>query len=101
MNDRPTPETDALDCELHNPRVLQDRYSEMMEHAQNMERERDEAREALDRASLYISNFTGSCPYDLFNIEPHDSPCSEACDKYANDMHLCWKKHFANKEAAK
>lgn len=38
-----TPETDALDCELHNPRVLSDRYSEMMEHAQKLERERDEA----------------------------------------------------------
>jgi hypothetical protein len=45
-----TPETDALDCELHNPRVLSDRYSEMMEHAQKLERERDEAR--IDAAQL-------------------------------------------------
>jgi hypothetical protein len=43
MIELPTPETDALDCELHNPRVLSDRYSEMMEHAQKLERERDEA----------------------------------------------------------
>ena len=42
-----TPETDALDCELHTPRVLQDRYSEMRDHAQKLERERDEAREAF------------------------------------------------------
>lgn len=48
---RPTPKTDALDCELHNPRVLQDRYSEMMEHSQNMERERDEARELARQIS--------------------------------------------------
>jgi hypothetical protein len=48
-----TPETDALDCELHNPRVLQDRYSEMMEHAQKLERERDEAREALEHITEY------------------------------------------------
>lgn len=47
MSERATPETDDLDRELHNPRVLQDRYSEMMEHAQNMERERDEARESI------------------------------------------------------
>jgi len=47
MSDRPTPETDALDCELHNPRVMQDRYSEMRDHAQQLERERDEARGAL------------------------------------------------------
>ena len=47
MNKLPTPETDDLDRELHNPRVLQDRYSEMMEHAQNMERERDEARNKM------------------------------------------------------
>lgn len=45
---RPTPETDALDCELHTPRVLQDRYSEMRDHAQKLERERNEAREKLD-----------------------------------------------------
>jgi uncharacterized coiled-coil DUF342 family protein len=49
MKARPTPETDALDCELHNPRVLSDRYSEMMEHAQKLERERDEAREEAKR----------------------------------------------------
>jgi hypothetical protein len=48
MSDRPTPETDALDCELHTPRVLQDRYSEMRDHAQKLERERDEA--LMDRA---------------------------------------------------
>lgn len=48
MNDRPTPETDALDRELHNPCVLQDRYSEMMEHAQKLERERDEARKEAE-----------------------------------------------------
>lgn len=47
MNERPTPETDALDCELHTPRVLQDRYSEMRDHAQKLERERDEAREKM------------------------------------------------------
>jgi hypothetical protein len=40
-----TPDTDALNCELHNPRVLSDRYSEMMEHAQKLERERDEVRQ--------------------------------------------------------
>jgi hypothetical protein len=38
-----TPETDALDRELHTPSVLQDRYSEMRDHAQKLERERDEA----------------------------------------------------------
>jgi cell division septum initiation protein DivIVA len=48
MSNRPTPETDALDCELHNPRVLQDRYSEMMEHAQKLERERDELQKAVN-----------------------------------------------------
>ena len=42
MNERPTPETDALDRELHSPRVLQDRYSEMRDHARRLERERDE-----------------------------------------------------------
>lgn len=53
MNERTTPETDELDCELHNPRVIQDRYSEMLEHARRMERERDEARsESLEQARL-------------------------------------------------
>jgi hypothetical protein len=48
MSDIPTPETDALDCELHNPRVLSDRYSEMMEHAQKLERELDKVRHKLE-----------------------------------------------------
>ena len=52
MSERPTPETDALDCELHTPRVLQDRYSEMRDHAQKLERERDEAREKAERYRL-------------------------------------------------
>ena len=52
MSDRPAPETDALDCELHTPRVLQDRYSEMRDHAQKLERERDEAREKAERYRL-------------------------------------------------
>ena len=47
MIERTTPETDALDCELHNPKVLSDRYSIMRDHSCRMERERDEAREAL------------------------------------------------------
>jgi hypothetical protein len=65
-----------------------------------LKRQRDEAREALDQASLYISEFTGSCPNESLDVEPHDEPCSCVCDKYANDMHLCWKKHFTNKEDA-
>ena len=59
MND--TPETDALDCELHAPRVLQDRYSEMRDHAQKLERERDEARnkmaDALQEIDLRTLDF--------------------------------------------
>lgn len=50
-----TPETDALDCELHNPRVLSDRYSEMRDFARKLERERDEARaenETLRRLNI-------------------------------------------------
>ena len=54
MSDRPTPETDALDCELHNPRVMQDSYSEMRDHAQQLERERDEAREQI-KELIYIT----------------------------------------------
>ena len=45
MNNTPTPETDELDRELHTPHVLQDRYSKMRDHAQKLERERDELRE--------------------------------------------------------
>lgn len=37
-----TPDTDALDHELHSPCVLQDRYSEMRDHARRLERERNE-----------------------------------------------------------
>ena len=60
MSDRPTLETDDLDLELHNPRVLQDRYSEMMEHARKLERERDEAirqRNETNESSVFSCNF--------------------------------------------
>jgi hypothetical protein len=57
---RPTPETDALDRELHNPRVLQDQYSEMMEHARRLERERNEARERIERQKLEINRLNGA-----------------------------------------
>jgi hypothetical protein len=58
MND--TPETNALDCELHNPRVLSDRYSEMTEHACKLERERDEARKAMREAWLAMDEIDGT-----------------------------------------
>jgi hypothetical protein len=61
MNEMPTPETDALDHELHSPRVLQDRYSEMRDHARKMERERDEAREALRQ--IWQSGDAAFLPY--------------------------------------
>jgi hypothetical protein len=35
----PTPRTDEMDHELHNPRVLQDRYFGMLDHARTLERE--------------------------------------------------------------
>lgn len=41
MSERPTPETDALHCDLHNSKVLQDRYSTMLEHSRQLERDRD------------------------------------------------------------
>lgn len=43
-----SPETDALDHELHSPCVLQDRYSEMRDHARKLERERDELQNKLN-----------------------------------------------------
>ena len=46
-----TPETDALDCELHNPKVLSDRYSAILDHSRKLERERDEARELAQQMS--------------------------------------------------
>lgn len=45
-----TPKTDRLDCELHNPTVLEDRYSAMRDHASELERENARLREALERA---------------------------------------------------
>ena len=96
MKELPTPETDAAAEAVGMGHFMVD-----SDFARKLERERDEAREALVRASLYIVEVTGSCPYDFFDIEPHDYPCSEVCDKYTNDMHLCWKKHFTNKKETK
>ena len=69
MSDRPTPETDALDCELHNPKVLQDRYSTMLEHSRKLERERDEARETADRYRVAFCSAKGDLVPQAFPWE--------------------------------
>jgi hypothetical protein len=68
-----------------------DRWYERLER---VERERDEAITALDKMSKHLAQFTGSCPYECFDIEPHSDPCSEICDKFTNETNLCWKQHF-------
>lgn len=50
MSERPTPETDTLDCELHNPKVLSDRYSIMRDHSNNLERQRNNLQDQRDFA---------------------------------------------------
>ena len=72
MSERFTPETDALDCELHNPRVMQDRYSEMRDHAQQLERV-NEAQKELSSIHRWIERnnldgFIDSLTY-LQNLE--------------------------------
>lgn len=48
MSERPTPETDTLDRELHNPKVLSDRYSIMRDHSNNLERQRNNLQDQRD-----------------------------------------------------
>jgi len=72
MSERFTPETDALDCELHNPRVMQDSYSEMRDHAQQLERV-NEAQKELSSIHRWIERnnadgFIDSLTY-LQNLE--------------------------------
>jgi len=50
MSERPTPETDTLDRELHNPKVLSDRYSIMRDHSNNLERQRNNLQDQRDFA---------------------------------------------------
>jgi len=52
MTDRPTPETDAL----HEKRMSRDvmsQYFEMLNLSRRLERERDEALDAVDKAKAY------------------------------------------------
>jgi len=81
MNNTQTPETDALDCELHNPKLLSDRYSAMRDHACRLEQERNEAVAGLK----LVANWSGGT--DL----PHHIVAGDILD--------CL--NFKNKEAAK
>lgn len=53
MNDRPTPETDQFKVKLKT--TCGEKYWVPVEHSDRLERERDEAREALSEIALYLS----------------------------------------------
>jgi len=94
MSDTPTPETDSFAIKFKT--TCGEKYWAPVEFARKLERERDEAMEALDKMSAYIQKITGSCPYECFDAEPHSHPCSEVCDNFTDKINECWKKHFLN-----
>ena len=51
-----TPRTDALDCELHNPRIIEDRYSSMADFARELERENAQLRAWIEGLDLIVEN---------------------------------------------
>jgi len=82
-----------LSCRVPNKTIQTPLCLEREAHNKT-KHERDEAITALDKMSKYLAQFTGSCPYECFDIEPHSDPCSEICDKFTNETNLCWKQHF-------
>ena len=53
--------------------------------------------EALDEATNFIAQHTGSCPLDSLGIEPHDQPCDTVCHMYTSQMEFCWSEYFIQK----
>ena len=100
MNEMPTPETDALDHELHSPRVLQDRYSEMRDHARKMERERDEA--VADRDIARLSALESDKAHDRMvgELEKVYKERDEAREQLAAAKHFL-EKYIAERDAAR
>lgn len=70
MSDRPTPETDAVLARLVKNQAGNSCDAVVIHHARKMERERDEAREAL-RAVLELANDIPDESLDDWKIEFH------------------------------
>lgn len=65
MSDRPTPETDAIECKVV--------FWQMTEHAKKLERQRDAAVEALKIMRQEFEKFPRSLGYDITHLPKIDA----------------------------
>lgn len=52
-----------------------------------------ELSEPYKLACKEIAERTGSCPYDLYNVEPWNS-CEKACGRLEGKTWVCWNQYF-------
>lgn len=60
----------------------------------------DELSEALDKACKELSEVTGTCPFDFYDLDQDDLSCDERC-KPNIDMTACWRDYFTGKLVTK
>jgi hypothetical protein len=44
----------------------------------------------MSKLAELILDTLGTCPYDQFDVEPHDFPCSECCTLFEDKVWECW-----------
>lgn len=99
MSDRPTPETDAL-CRAHQDDSFDDweKYRKTLVFARKLERERDEAREALSSISLYLSVGMGD---ETTTAQQYEQRILDGIKMLAEPIAKLWKQAEKERDEAR
>lgn len=60
---------------------------------QKQDTEINKLNNVIDKATKYIEEITGNCPYDTFDCQVRD--CENECK---NQMAECWKEYFMKED---
>lgn len=72
---------ECLDIAQHNYEWVNERLFNATQYAEKLD-------EALDKACELISEYSGSCPFDMFD---KDISCQESC---TNNAKKCWREYL-------
>ena len=72
---------ELLKIAQHNYECVNERLFNATQYAEKLD-------EALDKACELISDYSGSCPFDMFD---KDIDCQESC---TNNAKKCWKEYL-------
>ena len=74
---------ECLDVAQHNYEWVNERLFNATQYAEKLD-------EALDKACELLSDYSGSCLFDMFD---KDISCQESC---TNDAKKCWREYVTN-----